>query len=149
MILVSACLCGINCRYDGQDSLNPQVLELFNKGELVPVCPEQLGGLSTPRACMEIVGGEGKNVLEGKSKIFDKTYTADSSGEFIEGARRVLKIAKVLNIQKAILKQRSPSCGFGKIYDGSFSGNLIEGNGVTAELLRQNGIEILTEEDFV
>ncbi len=138
MILVSACLCGINCKYNGGNNLNPKIYELFLKGELVPVCPEQLGGLTTPRLPREIVNG----------KVLNENSTVDSTNEFLLGANRTLKIVKSLDIKKAILKQRSPSCGFGQIYDGSFSGNIIKGNGVTAELLHRNGIEIMTEEDF-
>lgn len=149
MILVSACLCGINCRYDGNSCLNEKILELFKKGELVPVCPEKLGGLPTPRAPREISGGTGKDILEGTAKVIDESGNVDSTKEFVDGAYKTLKIAKALDIKKAILKQRSPSCGVGRIYDGNFSGKLKQGNGVTAELLMQNGIEILTEEDFL
>ncbi|MDK2798468.1 MAG: hypothetical protein PWP27_48 [Clostridiales bacterium] len=148
MILVSACLCGINCKYNGGNNLNSKILELYNKGKLIPICPEQLGGLPTPRAPREIINGNGLDVLEGKAKILDKDKKIDNTKEFIRGAQNALKISKALNIKKAILKQRSPSCGFGQIYDGSFSGRIIKGNGVTAELLHRNGIQILTEEDF-
>ncbi len=148
MILVSACLCGINCKYNGENNLNPKIHELFQKGELVPICPEQLGGLSTPRLPREIVNGEGKDVLDTNIKVLNENGTVDSTKEFVVGANRTLKIAKALDIKKAILKQRSPSCGFGQIYDGSFSGTVIDGNGVTAELLHRNGIQIMTEKDF-
>jgi uncharacterized protein YbbK (DUF523 family) len=128
--------------------LHPKIYELFQKGELVPICPEQLGGMSTPRAPHEIIGGNGANVLDQKARIGDKSGLADNTMKFVTGAQKVLKIAEALNINEAILKQRSPSCGFGKIYDGSFSGNIVPGNGVTAELLHRNGFKILTEEDF-
>jgi uncharacterized protein YbbK (DUF523 family) len=105
-----------------------------------------LGGCATPRLPAEIQDGEGKDVLEGKAKVVRKDGT-DVSGEFIKGAEEVLKIAKFMNINMAILKARSPSCGKGSIYDGAFSGTLKKGNGVTAELLERNGIKVVTEEE--
>lgn len=102
-ILCSACLLGVNCRYDGKTKTNDKVLALAKTETLIPVCPEQLGGQSTPRPDAEIVG---KKVLESNGK--------DVTSEFQKGAKEVLKIAKLLNIEKAILKQRSPSCGSGQ-----------------------------------
>lgn len=147
MILVSACLCGVNCKYNAQNNYNEKIYNLLEKGEAIPVCPEQLGGLTTPRACAEIIGGEGKDVLLNKSKVMDKDHM-DLTGNFIKGAMETLKIAKALKVEKAILKSNSPSCGMGIIYDGSFSNKRIKGNGVTAELLLQEGIEVITEEDL-
>ena len=148
MILVSACLCGINCKYNGGNSLNKEILDMYLRGEVVPVCPEQLGGLPTPRVAKEIAEGTGADVLDGNAEVISKNGEDFSTHEFVIGAENTLKIAQALGIKKAILKQRSPSCGFGQVYDGSFSGKIILGNGVTAELLHRNGIEILTEEDF-
>lgn len=145
--LVSACLCGINCRYSGDSNVNKKVIELLKKGEALPVCPEQLGGLQTPRKPCEIVGGTGKEVLLGMARIIDKDGN-DRTFEFVRGAQEVLNIAKMTGSKKAILKAKSPSCGCGKIYDGTFSGNKIEGNGITAQLLLENGIEVITEEEL-
>ncbi|MFT8315536.1 MAG: DUF523 domain-containing protein [Clostridium sp.] len=142
MYLVSACLAGVNCRYDGKNSENKIVAELVKQGKAIPVCPEQLGGLPTPRASCEIVMDKKGNI-----KILTKEEK-DCTNEFAKGAEETLKIAKSNGIKKAILKSKSPSCGCGFIYDGTFSGKLIEGKGITAELLMENGIEVLTENDF-
>ncbi len=144
MILVSACLCGIDCKYNGGNNLVKPILDLLKEGKAIPVCPEQLGGLPTPRAASEICSGTGKDVLTGEAKVVLKDGT-DCTKYFIKGAEETLKIAKALNIAKAILKENSPSCGSNFIYDGSFSGNKTAGRGVTAELLFKNGIEILNE----
>lgn len=137
MYLVSACLAGVPCRYDGKSREVQQVIELVNRGEAVPVCPEQLGGLTTPRASCEICNNKVMN-KEGR----------DCTAEFELGAERTLAIAKALGITKAILKANSPSCGCGKIYDGTFSGTLIDGNGRTAEMLIKHGIKVYTEEEL-
>ncbi|MCY6958655.1 DUF523 domain-containing protein [Clostridium brassicae] len=144
MIVISACLCGVNCKYSGGNNLNEKALELLKQGKAILVCPEQLGGLTTPRLPHEIVGGTGKEVLEGKIKILSNEGE-DSTNKFVEGAYEALKLAKLVGATKAILKAKSPSCGCGEIYDGSFSGKKIEGNGVTAELFLKNGIRVYTE----
>lgn len=146
MYLISACLCGLNCKYNGGNNLNPKIVELYNKGNCIAICPEHLGNLPIPRAPHEITGGDGKDVLSGKARIISKTGE-DNTEKFTAGAEKTLDIAKLFNADTAILKARSPSCGYGRIYDGSFKGKVVEGNGVTAELLAQNGIKILTEED--
>ena len=139
MILVSACLLGINCQYNGESDLTEKLLEfLKSKGEFIAVCPEVLGGLPTPRDGAEIIG--------------DKVKTAkgkDVTKEFLSGAEKVLKFAKENNVDLAILKAKSPSCGLGLIYDGTFSRKLIEGDGITAALLRKNGIKVMTEKDII
>lgn len=137
MKLCSACLLGINCRYNGERKPNDKVLKLASEEMLIPVCPEQLGGLATPR-----LPAQGKN-----GRVFDKNGS-DLTKQFEAGAKEVLKIAKLYNIKEAILKQRSPSCGYGQIYDGTFSRTIIEGDGVTATLLKKHGIDIKTEEDL-
>lgn len=142
MYLVSSCLAGINCRYDGKNHENKLIVDLVKKGEAIPVCPEQLGGLSTPRTSCEIVIDE-KN----RRKVISKDKR-DCTNEFMLGAEKTLKVAKAVGAKKAILKSKSPSCGCGLIYDGTFSGKLIEGNGLTAELLIQNRIEVCTENDL-
>lgn len=147
MILVSACLCGVNCKYNGGDNKSKEVLKLIEKYQLIPICPEQLGGLSTPRHPAEIVSGDAKDVLKGKGKI-ENDCGEDVTEQFLKGAQESLKIAKLYGIKVAILKAKSPSCGCGVIYDGSFTGTLKKGNGVTAELFLQNGIEVHTENDL-
>ena len=135
MILVSACLCGVNCKYNGQNNLNENVLELLKKGEAILVCPEQLGGLTTPRSPSEI------QVINNEIHVVNNDGI-DVTKEFKKGAEEVLRLAKELNIKKAILKKKSPSCGLGEIYDGTFSNTLTKGNGITANLLIENGIEV-------
>lgn len=133
-ILISACLLGVNCRYDGGGKLLKDIEKLKEIYNLIPVCPEILGGLGIPREPAEIRNGR---VINRKGE--------DVSQYFIKGAKETLRLTKLLNCKLAILKERSPSCGFGKIYDGSFSGKLIDGNGITAELLSKNGIKIVGE----
>ena len=147
MIIVSACLCGIDCKYNGGNNLDVRVLKLMQEGKAIPVCPEQLGGLQTPRAPSEIVNGNGCDVLTGKGKIVDSTDD-DVTTEFIKGAYETLKIAELMGANIAILKAKSPSCGVSQIYDGSFSGNIRTGNGVTAQLLLSKGIKVYTEENL-
>lgn len=137
MKLCSACLLGVDCRYDGEHNGNEKVLELAKKETLIPVCPEQLGGLATPRIKSEIKG-EGVVNCEGE----------DVTRQFKKGAEETLRIAKTFGVKEAILKQRSPSCGCGKVYDGTFSKKLVEGDGMTTKLLKENGIIIKTEEDL-
>lgn len=135
-ILVSACLLGVSCRYDGGGNLNTILENAIKEGKvnLVPVCPEIMGGLETPRTPCERQG----------SKIIAKDGR-DCTEAFERGARETLRLAKLYGCRFAFLKERSPSCGFGKIYDGTFSGVLIDGNGVTAELLAENGIDVIGE----
>ena len=135
-ILVSACLLGICCRYDGRGNPNDAVLSLLNRDDitLIPVCPEQLGGLSTPRIPSE---RRGERVVNRAGE--------DVTSQFLRGAEEALRIAKLYGCQVAVLKERSPSCGCGRIYDGNFSGKLTDGDGVTAELLRREGIKVYGE----
>lgn len=137
MKICSACLLGVKCRYDGKEKPNKKVIALAKKEILIPLCPEQLGGLSTPREPAE---KRGNYVLTKSGK--------DVTKNFKKGAKEVLKLAKLLKINEAILKQKSPSCGSGKIYDGTFSGHLIKGDGITAALLKKNKIKVITEEDL-
>ena len=131
MILVSACLAGVNCNYRGRNCENASVAELVKEGLAVLVCPEQLGGLTTPRPPAEIKNG----------KVFTKNGN-DVTGAFMRGAEEVLTICKKYNCQKAVLKSKSPSCGCGKICDGNFNGTLIDGDGITAALLKKHGVEV-------
>ncbi|RLI74711.1 DUF523 domain-containing protein [Archaeoglobales archaeon] len=136
MKLCSACLLGIECRYDGKSSLNKKIIELAKKEILIPVCPEQLGGLPTPK---EPVERRGKKAVTKSGK--------DVTENLERGAKQVLRLAKLFGIKEAIMKQRSPSCGCGQIYDGSFSGKFIKGDGVTTALLKKNGIRVMSEEE--
>lgn len=152
MIIVSACFCGINCKYNGENNYDARIAELFRQGKAIPVCPEQLGGQRTPRAPHEIIDGTGAEVLDGNARVLgppgkEQEYDFDSTKEFIKGAQETLRIAKECGANLAILKARSPSCGHEFIYDGTFSGKKKQGNGVAAELLLRNGIVVLSEED--
>jgi len=148
MILISACLLGVNCKYDGENNFKEELINHFNYENIVPVCPEQLGGFSTPRLPAEINGGDGVDVLKGQARVI-RVDGVDVTCEFIKGANETLKILKSLGITKAILKSRSPSCGVGKMYDGSFSGTLTNGSGVTSALLKENGIEVYSDEEIL
>ena len=141
MYLVSSCLAGFKCRYDGNDNAIPEVIELINRGEAIPVCPEQLGGLTTPRIPCEIIRSD-----DGGCYVIDRLGN-DRTEAFRVGAEHCVNIAKTLGIKKAIMKAKSPSCGYGEIYDGSFSGKLIKGNGLVIEALLKEGIEIYTEKN--
>lgn len=136
-ILISACLLGVNCRYDATSKTIPELEELMSKHTLIPVCPEQLGGLTTPRSPAEI-----------KEDLVISKDSVDVTEEFIKGAEETLKIARIYNCKYAILKERSPSCGSEKIYDGTFSKNIIDGDGFTAKLLKQNGIIVIGESEI-
>ena len=132
-ILVSACLLGINCKYNGGNNYSEEVMEFLKNYEIIPICPEQLGGLKTPRPASEIIGDKVINI-EGD----------DVTDEYQKGAEATLKIAQLLGAKKALLKAKSPSCGNGKIYDGTFSSVLTDGNGITTKLLKENNIEVIT-----
>jgi len=147
MKLCSACLLGKKCRYDGRSKPNKKIIELSKKEKLIPICPEQLSGLPTPRTPSEIQGGSGEGVLDGKCKVLSKDGE-DVTKEFIKGAEEVLKRSKLTGIKEAILKQKSPYCGCGKIHNGTFSDTLVEGDGVTTALLKRNKIKIISEEDI-
>ena len=141
--LVSACLLGVNCRFDGGNSQNEDAVNRTQTEELIPVCPEEAGGLPTPRPPVEIVGGDGYDVLDGKARVLTADGE-DKTEEFVRGAYHALELAQLEGAKCVILKSKSPSCGCGKIYDGTFSGTLISGDGVTAALLQRNGIEIIS-----
>lgn len=136
-ILVSACLLGENCRYKGDNCKNDKVLALLKDAELIPVCPEALGGLPTPRLPGEIVGDK---VLSSNGD--------DVTEQYARGAQIALDIAKKNAVSACVLKANSPSCGKGRIYDGTFSGTKTEGNGITARLLLAEGFKVITEEEL-
>ena len=148
MKLISACLLGIKCAWDGTDKYKDErIIKVLKDETLIPVCPEQLGGLKTPRPPQEIQGDSGKDVLDGKCKV-KNINGEDVTGEFITGAEETLRLAKLYKVSQFIGKSRSPSCGCGQIYDGTFSGKLINGDGVTTALLKRNGIKVITEQDL-
>lgn len=147
MKIVSACLVGINCNYKGENKLNEKLFEEFKRGNLFPVCPEVYGGQSVPRPNAEITGGTGLDVLGGRARVIESDGK-DVTEQFIKGAQKVLEIAKYLGVEEAILKARSPSCGCGETYDGTFSRKLINGDGVTAALLKINRIKVFTDENY-
>lgn len=146
-IMVSACLLGVDCRYAGDSKTIPDLMGFLKGHEIIPICPEQLGGLSTPRPAAEIQEGTGKSVLEENSRVINKAGE-DVTFQFIKGAQESLKLAKLFGCTAAILKAKSPSCGCGRIYDGTFTGTQIEGNGVCAQLLLDHGIQVYTEENY-
>lgn len=192
--IVSACLAGFKTRYDGTDALCERVRELVENGKAVPFCPEQAGGLPTPRTPAEITGGDGYAVVsdqanrcsratddrtnlsgENEHSFADSDYSqinqtcyvdkadhghmitghaitkdgVDVTANYLQGAKEMLKLARLVGATKAVLKAKSPSCGCGSIYDGTFSGNITRGDGVAAALLKLSGIEVMTEDDFV
>ena len=132
-ILVSSCLLGLNCKYDGGNNYSNEIDEFLKDYDVIPICPEIMGGLPTPRVASERLG--------------DKVITKDGKDvteQYKKGAEETLFLAKKYDVKKALLKLRSPSCGSEKIYDGTFTHTVIDGDGVTAELLKNNGIEIIT-----
>ena len=133
-ILISACLLGVPCRYDGASKERPDILRLAERHQLVPVCPEQMGGLPTPRPPAERRG----------DAVVTRTG-ADVTAQYRRGAEEALRLCLALGCRAAVLKERSPSCGQGVVYDGTFTGTLTAGNGVAAELLTAHGIPVYGE----
>ena len=133
-VMISACLLGVCCRYDGQGKEHPLVQQLAQRCELIPICPEQLGGLPTPRPSAER-RGDGAFTQAGQ----------DVTAEFLRGAKECGKLARQLGVAAAVLKERSPSCGSGEIYDGTFSEKLVEGDGITAQMLKNLGVAVYGE----
>lgn len=133
-IIVSACLLGVSCRYDGNSKPNEKIIDLKEKYNLIPICPEIMGGLPTPRMPAEIKDGRVKT-----------ENGIDVTEEYKKGADEAIKLARLFGCKKAILKENSPSCGCGKIYNGEFTRTLKDGNGITAELFIKNGIDVFGE----
>ena len=136
-IMVSACLLGYNVKYDGKNNLNTSLVDFLKDYEVITVCPEVMGGLPIPRVPSEI-----------KDEKVINERNIDVTSEFILGAKKTLEIAKANNIKVAILKKNSPSCGYGTIYDGTFTHTKINGDGITSKLLKENGIIILNEDNY-
>lgn len=144
-ILISACLLGVNCDYKGSSKPCAWAIKKFRKGELVPICPEQLGGMTTPRIPSEIIKGDGLAVIQKQNRVINQKGE-DVSNKFIQGAIEVLKIARLVNAKQFIGRAKSPSCGVGETYDGSFSEKLVKGDGVTVALLKQNNINSISSQ---
>lgn len=142
--LVSACLLGLCTRYDGRHNRDDGVLRFCGTHHVIPVCPEQLGGLPTPRPATEIKGGDGGAVLEGAAAVKDQDGN-DLTDCFIRGAEQALLLARLGRAAGAVLKSGSPSCGLGRIRDGTFEGGYRKGDGVTAALLKRHRIPVFSE----
>lgn len=136
--IVSACLCGIACRYDGGSTPIRTLSDLVASGKALAICPEMIGGLGTPREPCEIWQGRVRN-----------RHGEELTPAFLSGAQGALTLAKMCGAKKAVLKERSPSCGVHTIYDGSFSSRLVPGCGITTRLLQKNGIAVISDEDFL
>jgi len=136
-IMVSACLLGYNVKYDGKNNLNSELIDFLADYEVISICPEIMGGLTIPRIASEIKD----------DKVINKDGI-DVTKEFYEGAKKTLELAKENNIKVAILKKNSPSCGSNNIYDGTFTHTLVNGDGITAKLLKENGIMVLNEDNY-
>lgn len=141
LTIVSSCLAGVPCRYDGRAKPDPEIVAAAARGEVVPLCAEIAGEMPTPRPAAEIRGGDGADVLAGRARVVDITGT-DVTDAFVRGARAVARIAVEHGAMHAVLQERSPSCGCGAIYDGTFSGTLRPGDGVTAAALRDVGVTV-------
>lgn len=147
LLIVSACLAGFKCSYNDRANTHPRVRELVARGKAIPLCPERMGGFPIPRPPVEICGGSGEDVLDGRAKVLTKDGE-DRTDFLVRGARETVWIARLLGTKKAFLKSKSPSCGYGKIYDGSFRSCLRQGNGVTAAALLREGVKVMTEEEL-
>jgi len=146
-ILVSACLLGVNCKYNGGNNANPTLRRLIKKQFVVPVCPEMLGGMPTPRRPQSISGGTGKEVLERQARVITD-QREDVTELFLRGAEETWKLAQLFNCRIAIFKERSPSCGVHFIHAYDREGAIIPGEGVTTALLQKTGIRVLSDEEL-
>ncbi|MGI6031179.1 MAG: DUF523 domain-containing protein [Eubacteriales bacterium] len=133
-LAASACLCGLPCRYDGRTNPHPELEKWYREGKVLAICPEQLGGLSTPRTPCEITDG----------RVLDRNGR-DRTAEYSLGAQRAWELCRKWNVKQVVLKSKSPSCGCGQVYDGSFTGRLVPGWGVAAALLRDKGLRVQDE----
>lgn len=148
VMMVSACLAGVACVYDGSHNRQAHFAGLFKDGKVFLFCPEVLGGLRIPHPPSEIRGGDGCAVLEGRARVVSKDGR-DVTEFFVLGARKTLAFARKHGVKVAVMKAKSPSCGCGQIHDGTFTKTLISGFGVTAALLKQNGIEVVSDVEYV
>ncbi|MFH1460352.1 MAG: DUF523 domain-containing protein [Candidatus Omnitrophota bacterium] len=147
MILASACLAGEKCRYDGLSQPLALIVKLKEKGKVILVCPEVMGGLPVPRPPCEIIGGSGEDVINNQAKVINK-LGQDVTAQLLDGAEKAKNLAQENKISLAILKSKSAACGVGKIYDGTFQQRLINGNGILTALLKNQGIRVVSEVDF-
>ncbi len=147
MYLISSCLVGLNCKHNGKNNTHEDFITLVKEKKAVPFCPEQAGGLSTPRPPAEIKCGDGFDVINGKAVVVT-IDGMDVTKYFLTGAEETLKLAVLVGADKAVLKSRSPSCGCKSIYDGSFKNIIKHGMGVTAAYLKLHGIYLFDSEDF-
>lgn len=147
-VLVSACLLGEKCRYNGKDYPLPGFRQSLQGYKVIPVCPEVMGGLPVPRPPCELKGGDGTQVWQGKAGVYTREGR-EVTAAFCQGARNTWQLAMETGAQRAILKEKSPSCGCHLIYDGSFGNRLVPGAGVTAALLKAKGMEVLTETEWL
>ena len=145
-LLVSACLLGVACNHEGRGSWRAVVEHLAARYRLIPVCPEVLGGLTTPRPAAELSGGDGVDVLDGRARVTNAAG-ADVTDAYRRGAEAAVAVARAAGARRAVLKARSPSCGSSTVYDGSFSRRLVPGEGVTAAALRAAGIDVRSDEE--
>jgi uncharacterized protein YbbK (DUF523 family) len=148
-ILMSACLLGENTRYDGgHNRVDTPIIESWkSEGRILSICPEIEGGLPIPHPPAEVINADGDTIIDGKGKVVD-VNGKDVTEEFMLGAQKALQLARDNNIELALLKARSPSCGIRTIYDGTFSNTLKPGKGVTAALLTRNGIHVFNEDEI-
>jgi len=140
LYIVSACLAGLNTRYNGKNSSDPDIIKLLKEGKAIPLCPEQLGGLPTPREPVDFVDGDGEDFLSGKAQLIGRESGENKGKFFLRGGEEIVKFAKKLGIKRAYLKDGSPSCGVKWVY---INGKLSRGIGVTTALLRRAGIEVI------
>lgn len=141
-ILVSSCLLGMKINYEGKAHPVDELRQLFLQAQAIPVCPEVLAGLPIPRDRAEII------MVNGERKVYNDKEI-DLTEAYTLGAQRTMDTARASGVKIAIVKSKSPSCGCGKVYDGTFSGNLVDGDGITVALLKENGIRVITEEEFL
>jgi len=147
-IVISPCLAGIRTRWDESCDEIEEMINLVKSGQAVFMCPEQLGGMTTPREPSEIEPGKtAAEVINGDAKVVS-VNGEDVTEQFVVGAQRILKFCQDMGVEAAILKAGSPSCGSERTYDGTFTGTMIPGRGITAELLEQNGIKVYNENNF-
>lgn len=148
MKLISSCLVGVCATWKAGNNTASPFEEMLARGEVLPVCPEQLGGLPTPRPPAEIIGGSGEEVLSGRARVLTRDGT-DVTQNYLRGAHEVLRLAQLVNATQVILKERSPSCASREIYDGTFTGTLRPGCGVTTALLRREGFDVVSDVEFL
>ncbi|MEQ8175941.1 MAG: DUF523 domain-containing protein [Syntrophomonadaceae bacterium] len=148
MIMVSACLFGVNCKYNGKNNYNPKLCRALQGQEIILFCPEQAGGLPAPRPPAEIQAGDGQAVLKGEARVVNK-IGEDLTRFFIKGAEEMIHLAGEKKPGLVILKSRSPSCGVGQVYDGSFTSHLRSGDGVASAWLKKLGIPVMSDEEFM